>query len=92
MQKVTYFYLTHCPYCIHANTAIEELVAENPAYTGIEISRIEESQQKKFADSFDYYYVPTMYVGDEKNYEADPSQGYEDIKRDVKRVFDRAIS
>ena len=92
MQKITYFYLAHCPYCIKANKAIDELIKENAAYSNIEIERIEESKQPATADRYDYYYVPTMYVGEEKQYEADPSQDYEAIKADVRRVFEMAIA
>ncbi len=33
-----------------------------------------------------------MYVGEDKQYEADPSQDYEAIKADVRRVFEMAIA
>ena len=31
-----------------------------------------------------------MFIGKEKIYEADPSQGYEDIKESVRTVFEKA--
>ena len=92
MQKITYFYLTNCPYCINANKAIDELKAENPAYGEIEIDRIEESKEPEIADRYDYYHVPTMYFGEEKQYEANPSQDYAAIKEEVRRVFDLALA
>ena len=70
--------------------AIDELIAENAVYGNIEIERIEESKQPAIADRYDYYYVPTMYVGEEKQYEADPSQDYEAIKADVRKVLNMA--
>ena len=91
MQKITYFHLAHCPYCIKANKAIDELIKENTAYGELEIVRIDEGRHPDIADRYDYYYVPTMYVGGKKQYEADPSQDYDAIKADVRRVFELAI-
>ena len=39
---------------------------------------------------YDYYANPCMFIGKEKIYEADPSQGYEDIKESVRTVFEKA--
>ncbi|MBR0092528.1 MAG: methyltransferase domain-containing protein [Lachnospiraceae bacterium] len=92
MQEVTYFYLSNCPYCMKAGKAMEELVRENPVYGDLRIRRIDEGKQPDLADSYDYYFVPTMFIGEEKCYEADPSQGYDEIRENVKRVFDLAVS
>ena len=91
MKKITYFYMSGCPYCKNADIAIEELTKDNPAYKGIEIERINETLHPLKTRNYDYYYVPSMFIGDSKLYEADPSQGYDDIKASVKRVFDHAI-
>ena len=92
MKKITYFHIKTCPYCIHANRAIEELINENAVYGEIEIERIAEEDNPDIVVNYDYYYVPCMYFGDVKVYEADPSQGYEEIKAEVKRVFDMAVA
>jgi len=85
MKKITYLHLTYCPYCIKANTWIKELIQENPAYASIEIERIEESKQPLLANNFDYYYVPTFYVGKEKHHEGVAS------KEKIKAVLDAAL-
>ena len=90
-KKITYFYLPGCPYCRNANRAIEELVQENPEYGNVEIVRINELDPPPGLSGYDYYYVPSMFVGEEKVYEADPSQGYEDIRESVRAVFQKAI-
>ena len=91
MNKITYFYMAGCPYCKHADDAIEELIKENPAYKELEIERINETLHPLKIRNYDYYYVPSMFIGDSKIYEANPSQNFDDIKASVKRVFDLAI-
>ena len=91
MNKITYFYMAGCPYCRNAYKAIEELTKENAAYGEIEIERINETLHPFKTRNYDYYYVPSMFIGDSKAYEADPSQSFDDIKASVKRVFDLAI-
>ena len=90
-KKVTFFYLPGCPYCKNANMAIEELIRENPAYGAIEIERINEQDPPGGISGYNYYYVPSMFIGKEKIYEANPSQTYEDIKASVKEVFEKAL-
>lgn len=89
-KKITFFYLPGCPYCKNANKAIEELIQENPAYGSIEIERINELDPPAGISGYNYYYVPSMFIGKEKIYEADPSQGYEEIKESVRTVFEKA--
>ncbi len=68
MKKVTLFYLEHCPHCKRAISTLETYLKEEK-YQGIEIQRIEESKQPALADQYDYYYVPTFYVEDQKRAE-----------------------
>ena len=92
MKEVILFHLTGCPYCIHANNALQELVRENEAYGKITIHWIEEQEEAETAEQYDYYYVPTVFFGAEKLYEADPSQNYEDIKECLKNALDTILS
>ncbi len=46
---------------------------------------IEESQQAELANSYDYYYVPTFYLGDEKLHEGAMTE------EDVQSVFDKVL-
>ena len=43
------------------------------------------------ADSRDYYYVPAMYIGGDKLYEAAPGEDYETIRENLRRVFEQAL-
>lgn len=86
MKELTLFYLEHCPYCKKARGYMDELRGENPAYAGIPVKMVEESQEKAVADQHDYYYVPTFYLGGEKI-----SEGAID-KEGVRAVFDKALN
>ena len=90
MAKLTIFYLAHCPYCRNARKAVRELQAEDAAYAALELDWIEESQQPDVADAYDYYYVPSVFAGQEKLYECSPSEDYEAIKAHLRAAFDAA--
>ena len=91
MKKLTLFHLTDCPYCHHARRALAELTAENPAYQALEIEWIEERQQPEIAAQYDYYYVPSVFDGRTKLYEASPSHKYEDVKQHLRSALDAAL-
>ncbi len=88
-KKITFFYMNGCPYCRNANIAIEELIQENQEYADIEIERIDEQNPPAGISGYDYYYVPSMFIGKEKIYEAQPGQQYDEIKEHVREVFER---
>lgn len=85
MKELTYFYLSSCPYCRRADQFIEELKKEDPRFAAVSFHRIEESREKEIADSYDYYYVPCFWLGNEKLFEGAPS------KADIKKVLERAL-
>lgn len=68
MKPIKLFYQTHCPFCKKAFNYIDEL-KKRPEYKDIVIETIEETEQPELADQYDYYYVPTFYIGDEKVHE-----------------------
>ncbi len=69
MKDVKLFYLKNCPFCKKALRYIDEVKAAHPELAAIEIEMIEESEQPTLAESFDYFYVPTFYIGGEKVHE-----------------------
>lgn len=69
MKEITYFYLAGCPHCKRADQLIADLIRENPEFAQISIKKIEESENPTLADSYDYYYVPCLWIGDEKLHE-----------------------
>ena len=91
-KKLTILHLDDCPYCHKARRALDELREENPAYRGVAVEWIEEERESKAAGRYtDYYYVPTIYAGAEKLYEAHPGDDYDKIKTEVKQALDAVI-
>jgi len=86
MKKITMFYMSTCPHCARAANYMNELYAENEAYKQIEVERIDEVIHADIAEKYDYYFVPTFYVGDEKTHEGSCE------KKDIKKVFDAALA
>ena len=91
MAELTIFELAFCPYCRKAHKALKALREENPAYAGVEVRWIDENLHRGLADQYDYWYVPSVYQGERKLYEADPSQVYEEIKASLKAALDQAL-
>lgn len=85
MKELTMFYLESCPYCKRARAYMKELLRENPAYCAIPFRKVEERLHRKEAEKYDYFYVPTFYIGDEK-----VSEGAID-KAGVREVLDQAL-
>ena len=56
------------PICKRAFNYIDEL-KKRPEYKDIVIETIEETEHPDIADQYDYYYVPTFYIADEKVHE-----------------------
>ena len=69
MKPVKLFYLKNCPFCRKALRYIDEVKAAHPELAAVDIELIEESEQPAVADGYDYYYVPTFYVGGVKVHE-----------------------
>lgn len=86
MKEILMMMQETCPYCKQADRLIAELQAENPAYAALAVRRVDELREPVFADSLDYYYVPTFYVDGEKLMEGVPS------KKKIKAVFDAALA
>ncbi len=85
MKKLMIFYQERCPFCKRAFAYIEELKKENSEYNKIAIETIEETEQPEYADTFDYYYVPTFYIDNKKIHEGGIK------KEEVKEILDKAL-
>ena len=70
---------------------MDELFAEKPAYSALQVTKIEESRDPETANRYDYYAVPTFYVDGEKRFEARIGMSYEMIKEAVRKVLDFAL-
>ena len=84
MTDILMFMMSTCPYCKKAEKYMAELLKQ-PEYAGLQIARVDENKEPEVADMYDYFYVPTYYVGGQKVFEGAATMD------DVKRVFDLAI-
>ena len=85
MKKITLFIMATCPYCKRALALMDELTEENVEFKQIEIEIIDERKHPNVADKFDYFLVPTFYVGSEKVHEGAAS------KEIIKSVYKKAL-
>ena len=85
MTDLTYFYLKNCPYCRQADNFINELIKENPDFAKVKITKIEESENSVLANKYNYYYVPCLWLGNEKLHEGAAT------KEVIKNVFEVAL-
>jgi glutaredoxin len=85
MKDVTMFMTSWCPHCKRAFSLIDQVRAENDAYKDVEIITVDEEKEKKYADQFDYYLVPTFYVDGVKVHE-----GAADADC-IRKVFKKAV-
>jgi len=90
MKSVTMFVMTGCPYCRQAKRALAELREEQPELQAVEVQEVNENKNPALADQYDYYYVPSMFLGTEKLYEAHPGESYSECKEQVERVLKEA--
>lgn len=90
-MNITAFILPHCPYCRQARELIGELCAENPAFASVGIDFIDEAQNAALADRYDYYRVPSFFLGEKKLYEADPLWSRDEAKRRLRGMFETLV-
>ena len=91
-KKITAFYLNGCPYCRQARKALEDLINEDNKYSHVIIDWIEEENNPQISEKYNYYYVPAMFIDNDKLYEAQPGENYETCRQNIKRVLDSALS
>lgn len=85
MKNVQMFIQKSCPFCKQALSWMEELKEENPEYSKVEVTIVDELLQADLANQYDYYYVPTYYIEGVKVHEGAASK---DI---VRNVYEKAI-
>lgn len=66
-------------------------MTENKAYQSLDIEKIEESENVALAENYDYYAVPSLFIGKEKCFECTIQDDFDSIKANFKRVFDEAL-
>ena len=74
MQELKMFMLPACPHCRRAKAIIAELLEAHPEYKEVPFTEIDEKKESELANSYDYYYVPAFFAGNEKIAEGAPSE------------------
>ena len=85
MKELTMFYFPECPYCQRAFRWHEELFREHPEYRQVPLRLVDEHKESALADSYDYWYVPSYFLGKEKL-----GEGVKE-KAVIEAVFQRAL-
>ena len=70
----------------------DELCEKHPEYNDIPVDWVYEDKQPEVADQYDYYYVPTLFIGDEKLYECKPGQDIDQIRENFNQVLQEALT
>ena len=84
-KPVKMMMLDTCPYCRQAFAMMDKLKEEHPEYKEIPIDVIEETREPEKTKGYDYWYVPTFFVGEQKILEGVPT-----IDK-VEKVFQEAL-
>jgi len=84
MKEVKMFTKETCPHCKKALSLMKEICEEHPEYKTVKIEKVDETKEANYAATFDYYYVPTFYVGGVKMHEGSPT------KEALKKVYAEA--
>ncbi len=69
MRELTLFYFDECPHCQNAFRWQEELFQAHPEYREVPLKLINEKKEPALADRYDYWLVPTYYLGGKKLHE-----------------------
>lgn len=86
MKDVLMMMQATCPYCRRALGFMDELKTEHPEYAKVNAKIVDENIEREFADSLDYWYVPTYYVDGVKLHEGVPT------KEAVAKVYEAALT
>jgi len=92
MKTVVFLHMPGCPYCTAARRALAQLRAENPAYAALAVEEIDETADPRRAAEYNYYYVPSFFVGGRKIYEAHPGDSDRTVASNVHRALDAALA
>ncbi len=92
MQGLTLFHLEDCPYCHNARRALEELGREEPRFARVPVEWVEESTCPERVRQYNYWYVPSVFLGKRKLYEAHPGESYEECREHLRAALEEALT
>ena len=85
MKKITLFVLRNCPFCIQALEWQQGILKENKDYQKIPLEIVDEAEEYDRAEGYDYYYVPSYYIDDQKVHEGVAT------REKIEMVFEMAL-
>ena len=91
-MTVTFFDYPGCPHCALAKRILRELQEEEPACRAVSFAYVDETARPDYADGFDYWYTPSLFLGDRKLYEASPVRAPKKVRAMLKDVLDGLIA
>ena len=86
MREILYMYMPGCPHCAKADQILADLRSRDPKYAAVPLRKVDETREKAFADSLDYWYVPCRFVGGRKLLEGPPDE------KSIKMVLEAALN
>ncbi len=72
MKEITVLELRNCPYCRQLERILKDW-KDRPELKDVNFRWIDEREHPEISERYAYYYVPSLFDGETKLYEADPS-------------------
>ena len=72
MREIVVLELSNCPYCRQLERILEDW-KDRPELKDVTFRWVDERKHPEISGRYSYYYVPSLFLGDRKLYEADPS-------------------
>ena len=72
MREIVVLELSNCPYCRQLERILEDW-KDRPELKDVTFRWVDETKHPEISRQYSYYYVPTLFLGEKKLYEADPS-------------------
>lgn len=91
-MNLLFFFQPGCPYCRQAEKLLAALCEEHPEFKKIKIRRVDETRESAYADSFNYWYVPSFFLGGKKLYEANSTESENTMRQKLQTVLRTALS
>ncbi len=89
-MELKMFYQPGCPYCRQAENVISRLTEAEPALASVRIRRVDETAERALAEQYDYWHVPSFFLGERKLYEAQPGDSAEKMERIIGGILREA--
>ena len=86
MKTVKLFHFEACPYCRETMRWLDEVKREHPELASVYVEKVDERLEPEKIKGYDYWYVPTFFMGDVKVHEGAAT------KRIIEKVLRNALA